>query len=172
MMYLNYRFGCILTFDLQEVKLKIKPVEKYPDPKLPAKQILESHPELLGLVPKRWQTNPAVLTALAVLTAMVSGCGEKQAGTMHAAVAPVFIHGEGRGSFGCKIINPPAYLTEDEAGDVVRQEAKRAGIVFRQPGDTLKNVAAPVTDRYGETGKKTQRASLRLDGTDIRRHIS
>lgn len=56
--------------------MKIKPVEHYSNPKLPTKQMLESHPELLKLIPKRWQRNPVVLTALAGLAVMISGCGE------------------------------------------------------------------------------------------------
>ena len=43
-------------------------------------------------------------------------------------VAPIFKHGEGRGSWGCVVVNPPAFLSEEEAMEVISDELGKVGI--------------------------------------------
>jgi hypothetical protein len=42
-------------------------------------------------------------------------------------VAPVFEHGEGRGWYGCIVVNSPPYVTEEDALRVLREELDAAG---------------------------------------------
>ena len=70
--------------------------------------------------------------------------------------APLFIHGEGRGSMGCVMIAPPVFLSEHEALEVINEVAADYGISFAQ-GDELPiySVLQPVTNIY-ESGNNVQ----------------
>ena len=112
--------------------MQVSPIRNYCSPSIPTHDDAENRPDLLQHIPTRWQTNPAVLTALASVT-MLSATNAAIAGKAKAKparVAPVFVHGEGRGSFGCVAISPPAYFSESEAQEVINNEAKRLGIAF------------------------------------------
>lgn len=149
----------------------IRPVKRYAGPKYPVRQIIDEHPELLQLVPRRWQTNPVVLSALAGLCVVMLGCRNGQASASSAPrVAPVFQHGTGRGSFGCDSVNPPVFLSEDEARQVVVEEAKRQGVSFSAPGPELSDV---LTTTYNRTGADitTKKQPLALDGKDTARKV-
>lgn len=43
-------------------------------------------------------------------------------------VAPVFAHGSGRGATGCLVVSPPAFLSEDEALVIIREELAVHGV--------------------------------------------
>ncbi|NCO38068.1 MAG: hypothetical protein COZ06_20690 [Armatimonadetes bacterium CG_4_10_14_3_um_filter_66_18] len=141
--------------------MKVTPVRRYPQPRYPTYAILEEHPEILRLVPRRWRNNRVVLAALAGVCTILLGCqrtpraggtnGGSGAGKSPAVslVAPILVHGDGRGAFGCDAVNPPVFLSEEEARQVVVQEAKKAGIVFAETDTTLEGISVPVTDRYG-----------------------
>lgn len=45
---------------------------------------------------------------------------------------PVFVHGMGRGSYGCESVAPPVFLSEEEALQVIREEAAAQGIAFQE----------------------------------------
>jgi hypothetical protein len=62
----------------------------------------------------------------ALLLAAQSGCG-RVAG-VRPTVAPIFAHGEGRGASGCIVMNPPVFLSEEEALQILREELAQAGI--------------------------------------------
>ena len=57
---------------------------------------------------------------------LAAGCG--RANAPHPIVAPIFEHGEGRGSDGCIAVCPPVFLSEDEAMQVIKEELAKAGI--------------------------------------------
>ena len=163
--------------------MKVAPIKNYNGASFPTRRIIDEHPELLKLVPKRWQTNPAVLTALAGLCVMMADCRQSAGAETTSRVAPIFQHGDGRGGFGCRAINPPVLLSEDEAREVVVQEGKRAGVSFQPDAATLPSVAMPLTTRWPfradldkndkyHPRKRTHRLSVKLDGTDPKRHIS
>jgi hypothetical protein len=40
--------------------MRLKPLKRYQNPEYPIQAILEKHPELLRLIPKRWIRNPLV----------------------------------------------------------------------------------------------------------------
>lgn len=152
--------------------MRVTPMERYDNPRMPTHAILDEHPELLRLVPKRWQHNPIVLAALAGLCVIMSGCGKGGAESPPSRVAPIFVHGDGRGGFGCVAVNPPIFLSEAEARQVIAEEAKRAGIELTPTSRRL-GVRVPVTTTiYGRESSRTRRGGVVLDGQDKRKHIS
>jgi hypothetical protein len=46
-------------------------------------------------------------------------------------VAPLFEHGDGRGSTGCVVVSPPVFLSEEEAMQVIQEELAEAGVRLR-----------------------------------------
>ena len=88
--------------------MEIKPLKNYAKPGYPIRPEVDERPELLRLLPKRWQANPAVVAALTACLAMAAA-GRSAAADTPTCVAPVFEHGRGTGSFGCVAVNPPEY---------------------------------------------------------------
>jgi hypothetical protein len=141
--------------------MRIKAVRRYATPDYPTRDYLMEHPELLRWIPKRWQHNRLVLGTLGLIVPLILARPTlaQDAKDATVRVAPLFVHGEGRGAFGCIVINPPVFLSEDEAREVIRDEAKKAGIEFTDDGLTLKDASVPVTDRYNsEARDKMQEA--------------
>jgi len=154
--------------------MRIQPLKSYHQPAYPTRVILDAQPELLRLTPRRWQRNAVVLGALATICTITAVRWSRAAGTPQdvSLVAPVFQHGEGRGSFGCVAVNPPTFLSEEEARQVIVDEGKKAGIVFAPDALTLSEVAIPFTSLSpdkSESGSKLQ--PLTLDGWDARRKV-
>ncbi len=138
--------------------MEVSPIRKYRGPSIPTHEDVENRPDLLLHIPTRWQTNPAVLTALASVT-MLSATGLAIADAEKAKpvrVAPVFQHGEGRGSFGCMSVAPPICLSEDEARQIISDEVKRSGIMFETP----------------KPGTKPEQLRPPLDGVDKTRKFA
>lgn len=80
---------------------------------------------------------------------------EKEKNTL---VAPIFEHGSGRGSFGCDSVAPPSFISEEEAFQVVEEEAKNYGISFEKPGKELKNIKLPDTNLYPNPENPNEKA--------------
>ena len=167
--------------------MNIEPLKHYDEPVFPTYSVLDEHPELLMLVPNRWRGNTTVLTALAGVAFLISGCGrdDKAASDVStpavtSQVAPIFQHGDGRGSFGCVAVNPPVILSEDEAREIIEKEAKKEGINFVREVTLLPKVSVPVTYPWEEDiepGKssvnpKFHSKQLKVDGTDRKHNIS
>jgi len=160
--------------------MKIAPVTHYREPEFPTRAILDAQPELLRRVPRRWQRHALVLTTLATACLLTADrwSWSADAPAKTARIAPIFQHGDGRGSFGCDAVAPPVFLGEDEARQVIIEEGKRAGLDFHADVLTLPDVAVPLTppegarERKDPKGPKTQQKPLALDGTDEKRHIS
>lgn len=155
--------------------MELLPLKQYQEPKYPVRQVLDEHPELLRLVPKRWQRNPVILTALTSILTLTSiyntQSTEAAASKAISHIAPIFQHGDGVGSFGCKAISPPVYLTEDEARHVIIEESKRAGIDFDSKVDLLKPVK--ISGYEWVKGKSViVKKPLQLDGVDKSRNIN
>jgi len=79
---------------------------------------------------------------------------------------PLFVHGEGRGSFGCESVLPPVYLSEDEAAQVIRETAMEYGVDFSGK-KTVESKKLPYTNVYGDDMNKTYKGELQLDGYDV-----
>jgi hypothetical protein len=162
--------------------MQITPVRSKRQPQYPTHEILALHPELLELVPERWRMNPLVLRVLAGVVALSfaaeTASAQKQK-PVASHVAPLFVHGDGRGAFGCVAVNPPVFLSEEEAKQVIREEAQKAGLSFETGGYTLKNATVPVTHQYlcGEEDKnstqpKKQQIDLKLSGFDKNHQVA
>ncbi len=168
--------------------MDIRPVRRYSQPRYPTNRILQEHPELLRLIPKRWQGNRvliAALTGVCVLMTSSRALSASKPRTPASRVAPIFQHGDGVGSYGCIATAAPVFLSEDEARRIITDEGKRAGLTFAAGTSTLKNVSAPLIEaldmqvtRKGEKlGKipakyKTRKRDIKLDGEDKKRKIS
>jgi hypothetical protein len=48
----------------------------------------------------------------------------------NAKVAPIFEYGAGRAGDGCVVVNPPVFLSEQDAMQVIREELKKSGVVL------------------------------------------
>jgi hypothetical protein len=57
---------------------------------------------------------------------IAAGCGRSH--EPRATVAPIFEHGEGRGAAGCIVTNPPVFMSEEEALQVIKEELAKQGI--------------------------------------------
>jgi hypothetical protein len=101
-------------------------------------------------------------------------------------VAPIFKHGEGRGSIGCVVVAPPVFLSEEEAMQIIREELAKHGVNLGGP-TTLPDVtiAARVEeielDFKGGQGEVTTRVRevadparkpFTLDGVDATKKVA
>jgi len=165
--------------------MKLSPVRKYRGANYPTREILNQHPELLRVLPRRWQNSPVVLGTLAGLLAMMEQSPLQAAETNSLHVAPIFEHGSGQGAFGCVAVSPPVFLTEAEAREVIEEEARKAGVDFSERGHKLNRVSLPVTDEFAflermdqnggkkqeKAGKKSQTGDLELSGWNAKSQV-
>jgi len=157
--------------------MNVIPVCSYHDPAFPTRDVLYAHPELLRLAPNRWRHHRLVLTALAA-TGLLSGMQQAWAVGESVSpaprIAPIFQHGDGNGSFGCIVVNPPVFLSEEEARQVITEEAKRLGLTFTSDSPTLEGVQVPITDRYAfdDGPARWRKTTLVLDGEDARHKVA
>jgi hypothetical protein len=162
--------------------MEIKPVLSAQPPAYPRREDVGAE-QIKSSLPQRWVMSRAARVALGALAAMsLTGCAQiKDAATasplasdtsfvtesptdgqLYAGVpmlsavrvAPLFEHGEGLGAFGCVMVSPPAFLSEDEALAVINNVAKGYGLKFSAPGTpAFGSVQQPVTNIY-EPDKK------------------
>jgi hypothetical protein len=131
----------------KEVKqLKISPLKYYPEPGFPDHNVLKEHPELLVLMPSRWKARPVVLTALAGASLLLPGCSNKR-----------YLPQGGR--IMGKVATPSIMLSESEARQIIVDEAKHHGIIFKSTSRTT-HIDVPVSKRDSVNLKLT------LDGFD------
>lgn len=84
-------------------------------------------------------------------------------------VAPIFLHGEGRGAFGGDMASVPAFLSEDEALGIINEAASEYGLKFAAAGGPeFYGVPQPVTNIYKPEDKKPSDKviTLKADFTD------
>ena len=132
------------------VNMKLQPVKHYKQPDYPTQDYLLDHPELLRLVPKRWQGNRIVLTVLSATALLISSCHTKATPKVIKA-APIFIHGEGRGGGGGIVGDMSFYLTESQAAQIIQDEAVKMSLAFSCPGNTIEYAKVPYTFDDGRT---------------------
>ena len=162
--------------------MNVKPIENYKTPAYPDKNEVLKNPDLLKTLPERWKGKAKACTAVALsslLLMILTSCSTKDntesAGSDTGTVAPLFIHGDGRGSFGCVSVAPPAFLSEEEAFTVIAEEAQREGIILKGEAPTLYNATVPETNlNYSDKEKntRTQKGDLTLDGYDEAKQIA
>lgn len=155
--------------------MKVSPIKKYKAPKYPDKKLILENPSMLRAnLPQRWKYNIRAVTALTALLAIsaagfgkIKGSSNSPTAEKELLAAPIFEHGDGRGSFGCVSVSPPAFLSEEEAFDVICSEAEKMGLSLEKDGYVLENVNIPLTSfYYDKTITKKQKGSLELDGVD------
>lgn len=160
--------------------MQVKPVVNYKSPKYPDKEETLKNPGILLTLPERWRSNAYAAVAFSSLLLLtLTACSRKDSTGENeqftGQVAPVFIHGDGRGSFGCESVAPPAFLSEEEAFSVIKEEAQRQGIVFTRNAPSLQGVAIPETDIYvlgEEANMGRQKGDLALDGYDAEKQVA
>lgn len=136
--------------------MNLQPLRRYPQPQLPTHDAAEANPELLKLIPRRWRTNPAVLTAMIGAGLLTQCLAEEQCPPLAGVPAP-----------------PTIRVSESEARRIIIDEAKKAGITFAADKKKL-NVpvralaAAPIKGHEASTTRTT----ITLDGTDVKRAVS
>jgi len=161
-----------------------EPVQAYRKPDYPTRVELALHPEILEAIPERWRSHPAALAVLAVLTSVV-GCEDRQGGESGAPsatgsvsqslakVAPIFEHGSGRASVGGVEMTRIAFLTEDEAVQIVVEEAAKAGVSLGGESSRAPLFTLPDPKPIGSAPRPARQTDwLRPDGTDSKRSIS
>jgi len=166
--------------------LRVTPVKRKAEPRYPTRDYLRDHPELLDLIPQRWRNNRLVLGALSgavfLMAASDAVAADKPVSSASARVAPIFIHGDGRGAFGCIAVNPPVFLSEEEARSVITDEARKAGLDFAPDALTVKQTRLPVTNpfaflaqidsRMKEPERPVKVGEVVLDGYDRKRQVA
>ena len=130
--------------------------------KYPTKQDVLKDRSLLSVLPKRWQNNKIVLTAVSSLIAIsVTSCnvekGKDSNSVSHKViVAPVFKHGIGKSSYGGVGGAYYAPISENEARNIIIQEAKSLGLKLNNKELKIDNVSTPETCIFynGENNEK------------------
>lgn len=160
--------------------MNISPIGHYKEPKYPKKEVVKQNSEILKTVPQRWKGNLQVGAAFATLLIFsLSACAKKEsqraAGNEgEGTTTAIFQHGEGRGSFGCVSVAPPAFLSEEEAFEVIQEEIKSYNIKFEKNGLTFAGVKVPETKYYlhDSTINSAKKRDLELDGYDREKKIA
>jgi hypothetical protein len=153
-------------------QLPISPVRRYSSPRYPTRQEVHLDPAVLRALPERWMAKPAVCLALTLtLSTGLCGCAAgKSADTSGTTVPglaiPIFEHGNGTGGYGCVAITPPVYLSEDEAAQIIREEAATRGVSFTETKSIDGVFPATYFYSQGTEGTATWTGTLELDGFD------
>jgi hypothetical protein len=153
-------------------KLKVEPVLFYGTPKYPTKDAVRADPLILNTLPRRWSGMPALCVALSLsLSTGLIGCSnnndrdDDDDDDLRVSV-PFFAHGEGRGAYGCVMVAPAVYLSEEEALQIIKEEAKAKGVVFDDT-KTIRGTRFPATNiNMGDDEYETWQGSIELDGYD------
>jgi hypothetical protein len=172
--------------------MKRGPSRGYRVPAYPTRE--DGAEEARRRVPLRWRKSRKMATAMALLFfplpgALADTCPPQKGGAKPSAgtdekrkgqgkpnpLAGVFEHGEGRGSFGCVAVAPPAFLSEADARQVILEEFARAGVKFqldqkrhptlreRSSGLAYKDGKVTATEKLGEP--------VLLDGWDAAHNL-
>ncbi len=170
--------------------MEVRPVSKNKRPVYPNKAQIEDNLDLLNVVPERWKHKSKITAALAsLLIISFTGCSKEGSEavkpnsnipittnpninvTTNPNMPPIFQHGAGRGSFGCVSVASPVFLSEEEALQVIKEEAKKEGLDFGSESTVLNNIKIPITTlspgSFGNNGNKfmkTKEGDLKLDG--------
>lgn len=159
--------------------MEIKPVGRNKELLYPTREQFSAHPELLSdFVPFVWKQKKIVAAAVAALAfssvrhaaraddnsfvasqtktvpeqSTENQLSKKQ--TPIGWIAPLFLHGTGRGAIGCVVVSPPTFLSETEAMKVIIDEFGKHGITFDQKDMRVPDVSIP--ERYTDYDFESQ----------------
>ena len=170
--------------------MKVRPQKHYRTPKYPTADKVHHCPELLKTLPYRWHTRPAVCAALTfTLTSGLYSCGSQMSDTPDAGVigaalsdngmnglsdgdeaiagvnVPLFEFGDGRGGFGCVSVTAPVFMSEDEAAQIIADEAAKYGVdIRRKTAPTVSDAEIPETSFGHYDDLSTVKGELKTDG--------
>ena len=123
--------------------MNARPAKRCKRPAYPTRREVAADPALLERhVPEAWKRSARLAAAAAMLAgagtvALTPGC----ASGPPAKVAPIFDHGTGRGALGCVMVVPPAFLSEEEALQVISEVLAEQGLTSSGAPPALKGVA-------------------------------
>ncbi len=107
---------------------QVRKVRRQRRPGYPTRPEVARDPELLRRhVPPAWKKSAQVTAALSIMLA-AAHAQDADSQKSSLKIAPIFVHGEGYGSDGCIVLNPPRFLAEDAARTIIMEELARAGI--------------------------------------------
>jgi hypothetical protein len=160
--------------------MNVTPVRNYREPRYPSKEKVMENPDILKSIPQRWKGNLYVGAAFSTLlvfsltSCVQKGTGDTGSNSEAKEVAPVFEHGSGRGSFGCVSVAPPAFLSEEEAFQVIQEELNSYNIKLEKNTLTIENIKVPETKYYLHDSSidTTVKRNLELDGYDKEKKIA
>lgn len=185
--------------------MSLNPVTSYKQPHYPKRELFLDNPSLFDeFVPKRWKSTNISLGALA--TALLGGCinttepdvpvkdnsrytisenpldydapqkvADGSQEDFH--VAPLFLHGGGKGSTGCMMIAPPVFLSEAEAYNVIVETLGNYDVTIDTQKITLPDVMLARTGMVIDSSTKTcsqdtvKNIPLELGGYDASKKI-
>ncbi|NLE56936.1 MAG: hypothetical protein GX616_01135 [Planctomycetes bacterium] len=139
------------------MSLECAPMKHCRFPVYPTRLEILADPDLLKRhIPATWLSRGEMAGLLSVFLAVNgTGCSKDQPAASStrpagsdlagkaAIVAPIFEHGDGRGAVGCVVTNPPVFLSEEEALQVITEELAQAGLVLPQRNTQMEGVAIP-----------------------------
>ena len=164
--------------------LNANPMHSYKSPQYPTKvQVFETPDMLKKYLPPQWQRN-ARIAGLATLFLAASCQSQKNIlksdldSDAAAVVAPIFKHGDGWSSEGCVIVNPPVYLSEEEAMQVIAEELTKSGFEISKTNVSLENLTIyhgkkiEYDENYNRTERKGDLKPLNVDLYDEKKKIA
>ena len=160
--------------------MKSKPVGNYASPKYPTRLEIAACPGLLQRhQPPAWLQWPELTGAVGLflladatrLAAADNPPADGQAPAQAVAVAivaPLFEHGDGRGSTGCIVMSPPVFLSEEEALKVIREEMAAKGVQLAANPTPLAGVT--VQSRW-KPGVDMEQEPFKADAADPNKQV-
>jgi len=151
--------------------LKYKQVRKYALPKYPDKVSFINNGYSLNMLPERWKgKNCAALALSAVLLLSATSCSSSELKTSQtnqkakSLIPPLFEHGDGKCVSG-GVAGYSAFITEDEAFKIIRDEFKKKNIIIEKNKLTIKDIELPSTNLLDSSNiTETFTGDLELDG--------
>ena len=166
--------------------MKIEPVKNYKTPAYPTIERYVYNPrEFLRHTPYSWFGNAAVWTALVAFSVGGNSCKSGKSEKLDpeivdsseknvqqkqifevkkSHVAPIFVHGDGIGSFGCMVTTPPVILSEEDALQIIKAELAKHNLIL---DSTNQSVQIPVNkiDAVNDTIPNViKEKNLKFDG--------
>jgi hypothetical protein len=105
---------------------------------------------------------PFAATQSATTASKTEGQQVQKASSLVAPFLADAIHFDGRGSFGCVAVNPPTFLAEDEAMEIIRKELEAVGLKLKE-GEELKGVEMPLNGKRINIFKEEEKKDVEID---------
>lgn len=167
--------------------MKPEPVRIARSPAYPTLEEIARDKSLLEKnIPSAWRSTAEITRLVALLlVSSFSACGKNEASVEKkqgaSVVAPIFMHGDGRGATGCVVVSPPVFLSEEDAMRVIAEELSKEGVSLSDRNVEWGEVVIP--GRYEDWSNgafggvmppivdKGVGTPLRVDGYDPQRRV-